>query len=168
MVGLTPQAITSTVPAPTPSQLLIVHPRVHANTLTVVNSSPAFSSLSHRTEEYEGRPRPTQRESRHLDGATPQHLSTSTSTYSALSQLDICGQDSPQVLASPGVAPSDLTQVLDLLALLVDVTSTTPVAAWTVPTPIFTISSATGLVASEGSVTQSPSQTLTYLTPHPV
>jgi len=78
----------------------------------------------------EDRPLPQQRDARDLDGATPRQRSSSTysPTYSPLSPSATCVQDSPQALANPVVASSDLTQVTDLLALFAGVASTTPAA----------------------------------------
>jgi len=119
----------STVPVLKPSHLFISTPCAEV----------FFAARQNFTQEQESRLMATQRDTRNRNGATPQQLSTST--HSVLSQSAIYMQDSPQVLASPEVVPADLTQLMDLLSLFVSVASTTPVAAWTVPTPLTTISS---------------------------
>jgi len=73
--------------------------------------------------QQEGRPLTHQRNTRDLDGVTPQQLPSNT--YSPLSQ-STCVQDSPQALACPVEEHSELTKVIDLLALPVGVVSTTP------------------------------------------
>ena len=70
-----------------------------------------------------GRPLTQQRDTRDLDRVTPRQLPSNTD--SPLSQ-STCLQDSPQGLACPVVEHSELTKVIDLLALPVGVVSTTP------------------------------------------
>jgi len=71
-------------------------------------------------------------------------------------------QDSPQALARPAVEQAELTQGTDLLALFAGVASTTPVAAWSVPTPLTTTSSSTGLVVSGVATAPAPTQRLSH------
>ena len=72
-------------------------------------------------------------DTRDLDGATPrQRLS---SACSPLSTSATCWQDSPQAFTTSAVALSVPTQVTDLLAWFAGVVSTTPAAAWMIPSP---------------------------------
>ena len=93
------------------------------------------------------RPWPPRQDTTDFDGASPrQRLSRA---HSHLSPSATCEQDSPQVLAHSVVAHSDLTEVIDLLAMYAGVASTTPadILAW--PIPLTTTSSATGFEVHE-------------------
>jgi len=85
---------------------------------------------------------PPHQDTTDLDGAIPrQRLG---SAYSPLPPSTGCGQDSPEPLACPLVAPSELTQMTDLLALFAGVVSTTPVVS-TWPTLLTTPSAEEGV-----------------------
>jgi len=108
------------------------------------------------------RPWPPHQNTTDLDGAIPrQRLS---SACSPLPPSTSCGQASPQPLACPLVAPSELTQLTGLLALFAGVVSTTPAVVLTWPTLLTTPSSEEGVfvVPRVGAVpapTQRPEET---------
>ena len=72
------------------------------------------------------RPWPPHQDTTDLDGAIPRQRLSHGSTCSPLPPSTSCGQVSPEPLACPLVAPSELTQMTDLLALFAGVVSTTP------------------------------------------
>jgi len=86
----------------------------------------------------------------------------SQSPYCPLSTWTPWGQNSPQTLACPVVAPSELIQVTDLVALFAGVTSTTPVAVETMSTPRTTRFSVPVLVDSGNATTPPPCQSLSH------
>jgi len=77
------------------------------------------------------RPWPPHQETTHLDRAIPRKRLSSA--CSPLPPLPTCRQASPEPLACLLVAPSELTQVTDLLALFAGVVSTTPTQPRTWP-----------------------------------
>ena len=89
------------------------------------------------------RPWPPHLDTRDLDGATPRQRLCSADT--PLSPSTTCGQASPEPLDCPLVAPSELTQVTDLLALFAAVVSTTQGVFSTWPTLLTTPSSEEGV-----------------------
>jgi len=96
-----------------------------------------------------------------LDGAIPrQRLSRA---FSPLLPSPSCHQASPEPLAFPLVAPSELTQVTDLLALFAGLVSTTPVVVSTWPTLFTAPSSAQGVfVAPRVCTVPPPTQRLNH------
>jgi len=103
------------------------------------------------------RPWPSHQDTTDLDGAIPrQQLSSSCSP---LSPSPSCRQASPEPLACPLVALSELTKVTDLLALFAGVVSTTPVVVSTWPTLLTTPSSEDGVVVGTVPV---PTQRLNH------
>jgi len=104
---------------------------------------------------------PPHQDTTDLDGAIPrQQLS---STCSPLPPSTSCGQASPEPLACPLVAPSELIQVTDLLALFAGVDSTTPVVVSTWPTLLTTTSSEEGVVvAPRVGTVPAPTQRLSH------
>ena len=80
-------------------------------------SGPPESTDTAPLEIVNDRPWPPHQDTRDLDGAIPQQRLSST--YSPLPPSTSCGQDSPEPLARPLVAPPDLTQVTDLRVGLV-------------------------------------------------
>jgi len=140
---------TPTTPAPPvsiPTHLVTVEPVHHA-------SASRFSELptcdcpdctdAAPVEIANDRPWPPHQNTTDLDGTIPrQRLSRACSP---LTPSPSCQQASPEPLACPLVAPSELTQVTDLLALFVGVLSTTPVAVSTWPTLLIAPSSAEGV-----------------------
>ena len=107
------------------------------STLTHVHSTQLLDPLDQQSQSLQTRV------TEHSTAIVPE---LSQSPYSPLSLWTPCGQDSPQTLAHPVVAPSEMIQVTDLLALFAGVTSTTPVAAQTMSTPRTTSFSVPGLV----------------------
>jgi len=107
------------------------------------------------------RPRPPHQDTTDLDGAIPrQRLSRACSPSPPSSS---CQQASPEPLACPLVAPSELTQVTDLLALFAGVVSTTPVVVSTWPTPLTTPSSEQGVfVVPRVNDVAAPTQRLSH------
>jgi len=89
------------------------------------------------------RPWPPHQDTTDLDGAI--HQQRLSSPYSPLPTSTSCGQTSPEPLACPLVAPSELIQVADLLALFAGVVSTTPVVVSMWPTLLTTPSSEEGV-----------------------
>jgi len=104
---------------------------------------------------------PQQRNTTDLDGATPRHRPSSK--FSPLSPSATCVQESAHAISHPVVSPSELTQVTDLLAFFTGVTSRTPAAVWTWPTPLNTPSSATRLVVSRVSTVLALTQSLNHV-----
>jgi len=107
------------------------------------------------------RPWPPHQDTTDLDGAIPrQRLS---STCSPLPPSTSCRQASPEPLACPLVAHSELTQMTDLLALFAGVDSTTPAVVLTWPTLLTTPSSEEGVdVAPRVGIVPAPTQRLNH------
>jgi len=89
------------------------------------------------------RPCPPHQDTTDLHEAIPRQRQSST--YSPLSPSTTCGQTSPEALGCPLVTPSELTQVIDLLALFAGVVSTPPVVVSTWSTLLGTPSSTEGV-----------------------
>jgi len=137
---------TPVPPGSIPTHLVTVGPGPHA-------SDSGFSGLptygrsdcndTAPVEIANDRPWPPHQDTRDLDRAT--HRQRLSNTFSPLPPATSCGPDSPEPLARPLVAPSELTQVTDLLALFAGVVSTTPVVVSTWPTLLASPSSEEGV-----------------------
>jgi len=92
------------------------------------------------------RPWPPRQDTTDLDRAI--HRKRLNTTCSLLPPSTRGGQASPEPLACPLVAPSELIKVTDLLGLFVGVDSTTPVVVSTWPTLLTTTSSEEGVVVA--------------------
>jgi len=137
---------TPAPPVCIPTHLVTVEPVPHA-------SASRFSELptcdrpdctdAAPVEIANDRPWPPHQDTTDLDGTiSRQRLSRACSP---LPPSPSCQQASPEPLACPLVAPSELTQVTDLLALFAGVISTTLVVVSTWPTPLTTPSSDEGV-----------------------
>jgi len=138
---------TPALPVSIPTHLVTVRPVPHASA-SEFSGLPTFGvpdcNDDATVEAANDRPWPPHQDTTDLDGVIPrQRLS---SNYSPLPSSTSCGQTSPEPLACPLVAPSELTQVTDLLALFTGVVSTTPVVVSTWPTQLITPSSEEGLL----------------------
>ena len=155
---------TPALPVSIPTHLVTVRPVPHASA-SEFSGLPTFGGPDCNddatVEAANDRPWPPHQDTTDLDGVIPrQRLS---SNYSPLPSSTSCGQTSPEPLACPLVAPSELTQVTDLLALFVGVVSTPPVVVSTWPTPLTTPSSKQGVfVVPRVNDVAAPTQRLSH------
>ena len=138
--------LTPAPPASIPTHLVTSGPVPHASTsrfseLPTCDRPDCNDAAS--VEIVNDRPWPPHQDTTDLGRAIPrQQLSN---TCSPLPPSTSCWQVSPEPLACPLVALSELTQVTDLFALFAGLESTTPVVVSTWPTLLATPSSAEGV-----------------------
>jgi len=140
---------TPAPPVSIPTHLVTVGPVPHASASRVSKLPTCDCPDCTDTAPVEianDRPWHPHQDTTYLDGAIlRQRLSRACSS---LLPSPSCHQASPEPLACPLVAPSELTQVTDLLALFAGVVSTTPVVVSTWPTLLTTTSPEEGVVVT--------------------